>query len=107
MSWAEGGAVPTEAEYAAWLAELHAANKTLDDFAVAAEKKREGEIADAAHTVTGIFGGIPLPQEVRDAIAIGKRAASFLDYVPMDDATKALVTPIVSAFVLLARVLGI
>ena len=101
------GVFRDEAERAAWVAELHAANATLASVAKRSEEKAHQLEADAVHSATGIFGGVPLPEEVRDAISVGRRAAGFVQYLPLDEKTMAVVAPIAEALELIARALGV
>lgn len=101
------GVFKDDAEYQAWLAQLHAANAALTGLAKRADEKAHQIEADGLHNATGIFGGIPLPEEVRDAISVGRRAAGFVQYLPLDEKTKAIVEPIAEALELIARALGV
>ena len=106
MSWAEGGAVPSQEELDAFARDWHAVQAQGRAVAEAAERKREMLLADLARETTGVFGGIPLPEDVRSVAQQVARAASFVPYLP--DAEKpAWADRLAELVALLVRALGV
>jgi hypothetical protein len=105
------GVFKDDLEQEQWMAKMKAAKTQLQAAADHAGRKRDQAIADGAHDVTGIFGGVPLPEGVADAVAIIKRGSSFLPLLPLDAAlgpkNGELIRDMVHAFELLTRVLGV
>ena len=93
----------SEAEYETWKAELHSAQDKARQVAAAVDKRQAELLADAG---AGIFGGIPLPEEVRDLLSTAKRLASFMPYVP-DVAKPEWADKLAEILTLVARALGV
>ena len=95
-----------EAEWLAWQDEMHLAQGKLRDLGERAEKLRELALADAAAKAGGVFGGVPLPEEVRDALTLAKRAAGFIPLLP-DSEIPAWTQRLAEIVALVARALGV
>lgn len=101
-----GNAVPSQEELDAFTRDWHAIQAQGKAVAEAAERKREMLLADLARETTGVFGGIPLPEDVRSVAGQVARVASFMPFVP--DAEKPAWADRLAELVgLLARALGV
>lgn len=94
-----------EAEWEAWKAELHLAQSKLRAIGDEAEKRRVNALAEMAGK-SGLLSGIPIPEEVRDALATAKRIESLLPYLP-DTEIPSWAAKLASLLSLIARVLGV
>ena len=94
----------SEAEYETWKAELHSATNSLRQTAEAIDRREAEMVADMARD--GIFGGIPLPAEVREALSYANRIAGFLPFVP-DTAKPHWADKLAEVLSLVSRALGV
>lgn len=94
-----------EAEWEQWKAELHTAQDRLRAVGDQAERLRASALADMARQ-SGILSSIPVPAEVRDALATAKRIESLLPYLP-DVEVPAWAAKLASILALVARALGV
>lgn len=87
----------SQADYDTWLADMAAAKTKLKGVAERAEVQQ----------ASLLLKGVPLPEEVRTALQVARRAASFVPYLPMPDDARSVVEPVAEVLEMLAKALGL
>lgn len=85
MSWADGSAIPSQAELDAYLEEVRGSKARLREVARQADAKQARRLAELAREGASI-AGLHLPPEVGEALAIIRRAVSMLGLLPLEGA---------------------
>ena len=106
MTWAEGGVAPSQEELEAFARDWHAIHAQGRAVAEAAERRREMLLVDLARETTGVFAGIPLPDDIRSVAQHVARAASLVPHLPDADRF-AWIKRIAELAGLLVRALGV
>jgi len=94
-----------EAEWQAWQNEWHEVNRQLEDLASRANVAHANALADLAGR-SGILSGVPLPEEVRSALATARRIEGFLPFLDVADVPR-WATELARLLSLVARALGV
>lgn len=101
-----GTSIPSQSELDDFLRDWHAIQAQGKAVADEAERRREMLLADLARDTTGVFGGIPLPQDVKSVLQQATRIAGYLPFVPEQE-KPAWADRLGELVILVARALGV
>lgn len=93
------------AEWEAWKRDWHDSVRQLEDLGRRADIAKANALADLAGR-SGILSGVPVPEEVRSALATARRIEGFLPFLDVADVPR-WATELARLLSLVARALGV